>query len=106
MHPERPAYPKNYGKLSRTFQDLPDDTFTNNPDQRKNALAEKLEEVLELIDAGEYQEAIDKLQNDIRAKADGSVDGDPSNDWITDPDEQQEICAMIDYLIAYLETLF
>jgi Tol biopolymer transport system component len=87
------------------IQDLPDDAFKINPDQRKNALSEKLDEVNGLIEAGEYQEAIEKLQNDIRAKADGHVDGNPVNDWITDPDEQQELCMMIDYLIAYLETL-
>ena len=87
------------------IQELSDDAFTKNPDQLKNALSEKLDETIGLMDAGEYQEAIDKLQNDIRAKADGHVDGTPANDWITDPEEQQEICAMIDDLIAYLETL-
>ena len=87
------------------IQDLPDDVFKNNPDQRKNAFSEKLDKVIELIDAGEYQKAIDKLQHDIRAKADGYVDGNPKNDWITDPRAQQEICTMIDDLVAYLETL-
>ena len=87
------------------IQDLPDDAFKINPDQRKNALSEKLDEVNGLIEAGEYQEAIEKLQNDIRAKADGYVDGNPVNDWIIDPDEQQELCMMVDDLIAYLETL-
>jgi Tol biopolymer transport system component len=87
------------------IQDLSDDAFKINPDQRKNALSEKLDEVIGLIEAGEYQEAIEKLQNDIRAKADGYVDGNPVNDWITDPDEQQELCMMVDDLIAYLETL-
>jgi len=87
------------------IQDLPDDAFKINPDQRKNALSEKLDEVNGLIEAGEYQEAIEKLQNDIRAKADGYVDGNPVNDWIIDPDEQQERCMMVDDLIAYLETL-
>lgn len=87
------------------IQDLPDDAFKNNPDQRKNAFSEKLAEVIELIDAGEYQEAIDKLQHDIRAKADGYVDGNPQNDWITDPEAQQVVCTMIDDLTAYLETL-
>ena len=87
------------------IQDLPDDAFKNNPDQRKNAFSEKLDEVIELIDAGEYQKAIDKLQHDIRAKADGYVDGNPKDDWITDPEAQEEICTMIDDLIAYLEHL-
>jgi hypothetical protein len=86
-------------------QNLPDDAFRNNPEKRKNAFSEKLGEVIGLVDAGEYQEAIDKLRNDVRAKADGHVDGNPRNDWITDPEAQEEICTMIDDLIAYLETL-
>ena len=86
------------------IQDLPDDAFKNNPDQRKNVFSKKLDDVIELIDAGEHQKAIDKLQHE-RAKADGYVDGNPKNDWITDPGAQQEICTMIDDLIAYLETL-
>ena len=87
------------------IQDLPYDTFEKNPDHRKNALSEKLDEVIMLIEAEEYQEAIKKLQNDIRAKADGYVDGNPKNDWIIDPDEQEELCMMIDDLTAYIETL-
>ena len=61
-----------------------------------------------MINAGNYQGAINKLNNDIRAKTDGYVDGDKislGNDWIINPDEQQKICAMIDDLTAYLETL-
>jgi hypothetical protein len=91
--------------VNDSIQDLPDDAFKTNPDKRKNAFSEKLGEVLELIDAEAYQEAIDKLQNDIRAKADGYVDGNPKNDWITDPEAQEEICTIIDDLVAYLETL-
>ena len=91
--------------LDDYIQSLPDNAFKKPADQRKNALHEKLIEVAQLIAAEEYQEAIDKLQHDIRAKADGSVDGNPKNDWITDSAAQQEICAMIDDIIAYLQTL-
>ena len=93
------------GVLDDYIQSLPDSAFKKPAKQRKNALHNKLMEVVQLIAAGEYQEAIDKLQHDIRAKADGSVDGNPKNDWITDPAAQQEICAMIDDIIAYLQTL-
>lgn len=91
-------------EINDTIQDLPEDSFKNNADKRKHALSEKLEEVNELIEAGEYQEAINKLQKDIRAKADGQVDGNPRNDWINDPEKQQEICAMIDELVEQLKT--
>jgi PKD repeat protein len=93
------------GAIDDYIQNSADDAFKNNPGQRRNAFSEKLAEATELIDAADYQDAIDMLQHDIRAKVDGSVDGNPKNDWITDPEVQQEICAMIDDLIAFLETL-
>ena len=87
------------------IQNLPDEFFVNNAEQRKNALSEKFNDVFEHINNGEYEEAIDKLKHDIRPKCDGSLGGNPRNDWITDPETQQELCAMIDALIAFLETL-
>ena len=91
--------------IDEYIQNLSDDVFRNNPDQRKNAFSDKFAEVNMLVDVGDYQGAIDKLQNEIRSKCDGSLGGNPNNDWITDPVAQQELCAMIDALIAYLETL-
>jgi hypothetical protein len=91
--------------IDDSIQDLPDDAFDNNAVQMSNALSEKLDEVDDLIDDGEYQEAIDKLKNDIRSKCDGSLGGNPNNDWVTDPDAQEELCEMIDDLIDYLESL-
>jgi len=91
--------------INNYIQELPDDAFKNNPDQRQHALSQKLAEVNGLIELGQYEDAINKLNNDIRAKADGSLGGNPKNDWITDPEAQQAICAMIDELVAYLETL-
>jgi PKD repeat protein len=98
-------------QINDYIQDIPDDAFDNNADQHQNALYEKLIEntdgdaVLQLIEAGLYEEALEKLRNDIRTKCDGSVGGNPSNDWVTDPDVQKELLAMIDALIEYLETL-
>jgi uncharacterized delta-60 repeat protein len=84
---------------------LPGTAFKNNPSNRKNAFSNKIEEVMALIDASEYEDAIDKLENDIRSKADGSLGGNPRNDWVTDPDVQEDICQFVDDLISYLETL-
>ena len=92
-------------ELDDYIQDLDADDFNKKAKQRQKALHNSLEAVVVLIEAGEYQDAIDKLQNSIRAKADGSVDGDPNNDWITDPTAQQEICAMIDDITADLQLL-
>jgi hypothetical protein len=92
-------------------REVPESAFSNNAEQRKNALYEKLIEneegnaVLQLIEAGHYEQALKKLQHDIRPKCDGSVGGNPNNDWITDPEVQGELIAMIDALIDYLESL-
>jgi hypothetical protein len=91
--------------LDDYFQGLDAEDFKNNASQRKKALHNSLQAVIDLINAGEIQEAIDKLQNDIRAKADGSLGGNPNNDWIMDPAAQQDICSMIDDIIADLQLL-
>lgn len=87
------------------IQRLPSDAFDGQATQRKNALGNKFAAVDHMLDAGNYKGAIQKLQNDIRAKADGGVDGKIKDDWIIAPAVQKEICLMIDDLIAYLETL-
>jgi hypothetical protein len=90
------------------IQVLPESAFESNPEQRKNAFYEKLIEneegdaVIQLMEAGLYQDALDKLLHGIRPKCDG--DPDPL-DWITDPEAQAKLLAMIDALIEYLETL-
>lgn len=82
--------------------DLPDDAFEKNPDQKKNTFSNKFNAVFNKIAAGDYEGAINKLENDIKPK----LDGEPSpKDWIIDPVAQAELNAMIDDLIAWLETL-
>jgi len=88
--------------LNDYIQGLSDESFKNNPQQRKNALANKIKEVFIKIENKEYQEAINKLENDIRAKADGN---ETTDDWVIDSDNQIEICKMIDDLIVYLRDL-
>ncbi len=84
------------------INDLPDEAFEKNPDQKKNTLSNKLDAVLNMIAEGDYEGAINKLENDIRRK----MDGEPSpKDWIIDPEAQQDLMAMIDELIAWLEGL-
>ena len=87
------------------IQSLPDEAFDGQADQRKNALMNKFEAVDHMLDVDNYHGAIQKLQHDIRAKADGNVDGKSNDDWIIDMQAQQDICTMIDALVAYLETL-
>jgi hypothetical protein len=87
------------------IRDLTSDSFKNNADQRKKAFSNKIRVASRMIEEGDYQSAIDKLKNDIRAKMDGYVDGKSNNDWIEDSPMQVDICMMIDDLIAYLEYL-
>ena len=91
--------------INNYIQMLPETAFKNNAKKRKNAFSNKMSVTGKMIDSGKYQAVIDKLLNDVRAKADGYVDGKSKNDWITDPDTQEEICMMIDDLTAYLESL-
>lgn len=91
--------------INNYIKGLPSSAFDKQADQRKNTLSNKINAIGKAIDGGNYKDAIDKLQNDVRAKADGSVDGKPNNDWITDQTAQKAICEMVDDLVANLEIL-
>lgn len=91
--------------ISDIIINLPDYVFKNNPGQRKHMFQQKLDEITDLIAVGSYQEALNKIKNDILQKTDGCYGGKPNNDWITDCDAQAEIFSLILDLIALLETL-
>jgi hypothetical protein len=81
------------------INNLPENAWWKNPDQRANAMVNKLDAIADLIAAEDYEGAIEKLENDIRTK----MDGDPTApDWIVDETAQTELCEMIDSLIACL----
>ena len=98
------TFEESIKNLDDYIQTLPMNAFRSNSEQRKNALHSKLQEVFLKIENKEYQEAINKLENDIRAKADSAMSGDPKNDWIIDSTAQREICKIIDDLIYYLRS--
>ena len=87
------------------IQSLPDGAFKNNPDQRKKSFNNMFSAIDDMLADEEYEGAIADLQQNVRPKADGTVDGSLNNDWITDATAQEHICWKIDALIAYLETL-
>jgi len=87
------------------IQNLSDSSFKNNPSTRKNALHNMLLAIKDQLVDMEYQGSINDLFNNIQSKADGHIDGDLKNDWITDETSQQHICMKIDDLTAYLELL-
>jgi hypothetical protein len=72
-----------------------------------NALSNKIDEVLAMIDAGNYQAALKKLENDILGKTDGCANsGQPDkNDWIETCQQQGQIYPLIMETIAYVESL-
>lgn len=86
------------GGIDDLIQSLPDGAFKNNGKNRKKTFANKLGAVQKMIDEGRYEEAMDKLLNDIRAK----LDGGDGNDWITDPDAAADLLDRIDTLVNCL----
>lgn len=87
--------------------DAPNDTAAEN---RRGALLNMLDKVLEHIDAADYQAAIDQLQ-DVLAKSDGVFPPDSPPDWVVDDPltgdtyEQQEVAQLVSDLIGDLEAL-
>lgn len=87
------------------IQTLGDGCFKNKPAQTKNALDNVFSSLLKKIAVGNYKGAISSLLNDVRAKADGAVGGNPQNDWIIDYAAQREICKNIDDIVEYMMLL-
>ena len=73
----------------------------------KNALIAKIDAALGMIEAGKYNSALAKLENDILQKTDGCANiGEPDkNDWIITCEQQQEIYPLIIETIDYVLSL-
>jgi hypothetical protein len=79
-------------------------------DKMQNSLTNKINSVLSLIDHGEYEQALDKLQNDLLKKTNGCAETtDPrsadKNDWIKECPTQDVVYPLIQETIDYLEQL-
>ena len=72
-----------------------------------NALTNKINAALAMIDEGLYQDALDKLVNDILQKTNGCADtGQPDkNDWIITCEEQGLVYPLVIEAIELLENL-
>jgi hypothetical protein len=92
--------------IGNYIQDLPSSAFDKPriADERKKVFSKKLSAIKKHVKQRNNRAAINQLTNDIRAKADGSVGGDPKNDWIADSTAQKDICKMIDDLIIFLKS--
>ena len=71
----------------------------------QNALINKLNAVIADIGSTDYQEAINKLQNDVLAKTDGcALSGAPDkNDWINNCESQTLLYTQIQAIIDELK---
>jgi hypothetical protein len=70
-------------------------SFKNN--NMANTLTNKINAAIQMIDQGLYQDAIDKLQNDILAKTDGCANagGPDKNDWISNCTAQSQVYPLL-----------
>ncbi len=91
--------------LYSTFLELPDTSFSGNPEQIRNAMFNMLDALESMINAKNPKGAYEKLKKDIMAKFDGQNDGNPQDDWIIDQwwatnlfAEYQKIENLINYL--------
>ncbi len=73
----------------------------------KNVLSNKIAEVLKMIDKGQYEGALGKLENDILTKMDGCADANEpdKNDWIRTCEEQEKIYPLVTESIEYVRSL-
>jgi hypothetical protein len=70
---------------------LPPASFKN--PNMANALTNKIAAMIQMIERGDYAEALDKVKNDILAKTNGcaTVGAPDKNDWITDCAAQAQV---------------
>lgn len=85
--------------LCLLIQSIPDPAFKHPAPQRKQALCDKLSEAAAQIVSGSGTGAVNRLENDIQARMDGSLGGTPGDDWIIDPFWQGFLEPWLDGLI-------
>jgi hypothetical protein len=91
--------------LEDYVEELPDDAFQGSAVERRKSLRAALDAVVSLISDGEHDQAVTALRRNALSRADGSLEGDSTDDWIRDPAAQQQVSAMIGRIVAYLGSL-
>lgn len=88
-----------------TVNQLDSQSFKNK--NRRDVFTGKIGKAIELIDQGNYADALDKLQNDILGKTDGcaAIGAPDNNDWILDCTAQSQVYALIMKSIELLSLL-
>jgi hypothetical protein len=90
-------------RIVEIVEGLPDSALHSGGN--RNALLTRLANIQEEIAEGDFEGALSQLRN-LRLRVDGCTPENPtpdSNDWITDPEAQMDVRALIDALIALLE---
>ena len=85
--------------LKEEIQGLQTTAFKKPAKQHKDTLCKKLSAFCKAVCSGDHSDALAKLEDDILAKMDGSLGGNPKNDWVTDPDAQQSLRFLIDIIL-------
>jgi hypothetical protein len=99
------AIEETLGEAGDEISNLDPNTLKNS--NMTNALTNKIDEVLVMIDAGLYEDALGKLENDILKKTDGCTNnGEPDkNDWIKTCEEQSVVYPLVAETIEYVRSL-
>lgn len=89
--------------LREAIHRLPDAAFKRDPDDRRDALHDKLDSIDEMMAEGNYHPAKRKMEKDIRDKIEKWL----RDDYETGPLQptKEELLALVDEMIAQLETL-
>jgi hypothetical protein len=84
--------------LCELIRSIPVDAFSGNASDRKKAMCNKLEVVATQLETG-ASGARHMLENDVQARMDGTLGGNPENDWIIDDFWQRFLDSWLDGLI-------
>lgn len=86
---------------------LPPDPAIFKNTNMQNSLINKINAAIASIEAGNYQDALGQLQNDILKKTDGCAEsGSPDkNDWIADCPSQNQVYPYVIRLIDFVQRL-
>lgn len=91
--------------MDEYIQDLPDGSFVNNADQKKNALSNMIDALHHMVNVEDYTGAIQYVHHNFLPKVDGFMGGNANNDWIKDPQAQEKLTQILNDIFEYLASL-
>ncbi|MFC1871389.1 C25 family cysteine peptidase [Chloroflexota bacterium] len=91
--------------LDDYIQNTVNEDYKYKANARKIAFSNKFKAIYKILDTENYLGLIKILNEDIREKCDGLIDGNPENDWIIDSDTQYHICMKVDDISDYIDYL-